>query len=172
MWNKHTLWYLVELKLLFSKFMVNSQQLSTLVSYFGALCTNDQNVCTNKNSQGLSRKCEVCFCKTLDTFTLWELESQLKIDATLKLDNWSELNKGTALQRHGQSEKKPTGMVKHQRLKKVGKPGRGQRGAGGVRTRKELELQMWDRLQAAAVAFRKEKQLLPTHLLTRKEMTQ
>ena len=63
-------------------------------------------------------------------------------------------------------------MVKHQRLKKVGTPGRGQRGAGGVRTRKELELQMWDRLQAAAVAFRKEKQLLPTHLLTRKEMTQ
>ena len=42
----------------------------------------------------------------------------------------------------------------------------------GVRTGRELELQMWDRLQAAAVAFRKEKQLLPTHFLTRKDMMQ
>ena len=33
----------------------------------------------------------------------------------------------------------------------------------GIRTGRDLELQMWDRLQAGAVAFRKEKQLLPTH---------
>lgn len=82
----------------------------------------------------------------------------------------SLINKGTSLQRHGQSKEKPTGMVKYQRLtvwEDWPSPQFFQKEKGERSDSQNYSCRT--RLQAGAVDFREGKQPLPIHIPARKE---